>query len=354
MKIFLDPFSFNAVAPQPDLYQKYQHIDQIPDACELVAFTLHDSNYSTHSKTIQQLLNKTLQLIVIVEEPTGDFYQFVQAHSDPRIIIFSPVIPNFFSANLRTLITWFGQPDNYYAIEDWAKKLQSQLYLGLDRPKRFDCLLGANKPHRDQVEQLYKSSAYQDQFIYSYFKDRVNQGIWSRNVDRAKTTTHRVRADPLDGRFVSISYLLPVEIYNETFYSIVAETLYTNHYSQFTEKTAKPIVAGRPFVVFTGQYYLRNLRTLGFKTFGAVIDESYDAVEDDTERFAQAWQQVELLCQLDPASVMQELQSVVSHNQQHFLSTSWMDPVVQVIQSVASNQIKNTLIGVADIFGAGF
>ena len=346
MKIFLDDFCFNCInvvipygttVPPADTYKKYQHIDQLPDACDLVSITLSDSNYPTHTKTIQQLLNKTRKLIVVVEEPTGDFYQFVRALSDPRIVIFSPVVANFSIANLHTLVTWCGQPDNYYAIEDWAKKLQSQLYLGLDRPKKFDCLLGANKPHRDQVEQLYKSSAYQDQFIYSYFKDRVNQGIWSRNVDRAKTTTYRVRADPLDGRFVSISYLLPVEIYNETFYSIVSETLYTNHYSQFTEKTAKPIVAGRPFVVFTGQHYLRNLRTLGFQTFGAVIDESYDAVEDDTERFARAWQQVELLCQLDPASVMQELQSVIAHNQQHFLLTSWMDPVVQVIQSVALN-----------------
>ena len=337
MKIFLDQFSFNAVAPQSDVYKKYQHIDQIPDDCDLVSITLNNSNYSAHAMTIKQLLNKSRRLIVIVEEPTGDFYQFVQAHSDPRIVIFSPVIANFSAANLHTLISWFGQPDNYYAIEDWAKKLQSQLYLGLNRPKRFDCLLGANKPHRDQIERLYKSSVYQDQFIYSYFKNRVNQGIWSRNVDRAKTTTHRVRADPLDGRFVSISYLLPVEIYNETFYSIVSETLCTNHYSQFTEKTAKPIVAGRPFVVFSGQFFLRNLRSLGFQTFSAVIDESYDAVEDENERSAQAWQQVERLCQLDPALVMQQLQSAITHNQQHFLSTNWMYPIAQAVQSVALN-----------------
>jgi hypothetical protein len=346
MKIFLDDFCFNCInvvipygttVPPADTYKKYQQIEQLPNDCDLVSIIFYDSNYSAHAEVIQQLLLKTQQLIVIVDEPTGEFYQFVQAHNDPKIFIFSPVVANFSAANLHSLISWFGQSNNYYADEAWAKKLQAQLHSGLNRPKRFDCLLGANKPHRDQVDQLYQSSAYQDQFIYSYFKDRVNQGIWSRNVDRAKTTTHRVRADPLDGRFVAISNLLPVDIYNETFYSIVAETLCTNQYSQFTEKTAKPIVAGRPFVVFSGQHFLRNLRSLGFQTFGAVIDESYDDVEDDTERFARAWQQVELLCQLDPALVMQELQSVIAHNRQHFLSTSWMDPVVQFIQSVALN-----------------
>jgi hypothetical protein len=346
MKIFLDDFCFNCInvvipygttVPPADAYKKYQHIDQLPDDCDLISVSFCDCNYSAHAQVIQQLLAKSRRLIVVIIEPTGDFYPFVQAHSDPRIVIFSPVIANFSAANLHTLVTWFDHPDNYYAVEDWAKKLQSQLRSDWNRLKRFDCLLGANKPHRDQVDQLYQSSAYQDQFIYSYFKDRVNQGIWSRNVDRAKTTTHRVRADPLDGRFVAIAHLLPVDIYNESVYSIVAETVSTNQYSHFTEKTGKTFVAGRPFVVFTGQYYLRNLRTLGFQTFGAVIDESYDVVEDDTERFALAWQQVELLCQLDPASVMQELQSVIAHNRQHFLSTSWMDPVVQVIQSVALN-----------------
>jgi hypothetical protein len=297
----------------------------------LISIAFFDCDYSAHARVIEKLLMKTRQLLVIIEEPVGDFYQFVSAHSDTRIIIFSPTVANFAAANLFPLVSWFGQPDNYYATQVWAKKLQSQLYLGLDRPKRFDCLLGTSKSHRNQIERLYNSSAYQDCFIYSYFKNQVNQGIWSCNVDRAQTTTHQVRVD-IHGRSAWISALLPVEIYNKTFYSIVAETLCTNQYSHFTEKTAKTFVAGRPFVAFTGQYFLRNLRSLGFQTFDAVIDESYDVIEDEHERFTLAWQQVEQLCELDPASVMLKLQSVLTHNQQHFLSTDWMNPIKQVLQ----------------------
>lgn len=337
MKIFLDEFCFNtvvAVDQKLEKYKKYQQVDQIPNDCDLISITFYNNNYSAHADVIQKLLVKTQRLIVVVDEPTSDFYQFVQAHSDPKILIFSPVVANFSAVNLRSLISWFGQSNNYYANEAWAKKLQAQLHSGLDRPKRFDCLLGASKPHRDQIDQLYQSSAYQDQFIYSYFKDRVNQGIWSRNVDRANTTTHRVRADSLDGRFVAISNLLPVEIYNETFYSLVAETVCTNHYSHFTEKTAKTFVAARPFIIFSGQYFLRNLRSMGFQTFDIVIDESYDDIEDETQRFAQAWQQVERLCQLNPSTVMQQLQPILAHNQQHFLSTDWMLPLKEYIRFI--------------------
>lgn len=333
MKIFLDEFCFGVVAPYSDTYKKYQHVDQIPNDCDLVSIIFYDNNYSAHADVIQQLLVKTQRLIVVVDEPTGDFYQFVQAHSDPKIVIFSPVIANFSAANLRSLISWFGQSNNYYAEEVWAKKLRAQLNSDLDRPKRFDCLLGTAKPHRNRIEQLYKSSADQDYIVYSYFKDQVGQGIWSQKVDSAQTTTHRVRMD-IHGNFVAISNLLPVDIYNQTFYSIVAETVCTDYYSQFTEKIAKPIVAGRPFIIFSGQYYLRNLRSLGFQTFDTVIDESYDDIEDETERFTQAWQEVERMCQLDPAMVMQQLQSVLAHNQQHFLSTDWMHPLTEYIQSV--------------------
>ena len=321
-----------AVLPA-DTYKKYQHIDQIPDACDLISTTFYNNNYSAHADVIQQLLVKTQRLLVVVDEPTGDFYQFVQAHSDPRIVIFSPVIANFSAANLRSLISWFGQSNNYYAEEAWAKKLRAQLNSDLDRPKRFDCLLGIAKPHRNRIEQLYKSSADQDSIVYSYFKDQVSQGIWSQKVDSAQTTTHRVRMD-IHGNFVAISNLLPVDIYNQTFYSIVAETVCTNYYSQFTEKTAKPIVAGRPFIVFSGQYFLRNLRSMGFQTFDTVIDERYDDIEDETERLTQAWQEVERLCRLDPAIVMQKLQPVLAHNQQHFLSTDWMHPLAEYIQSI--------------------
>jgi len=333
MKIFLDEFCFGVVASCSDTYKKYQHVDQLPNDCDLISIIFYDNNYSAHAEVIQQLLVKTRRLIVIVDEPTGEFYQFVQAHNDTKILIFSPVVANFSAVNLHSLISWFGQSNNYYADEAWAKKLQAQLHSGLTRPKRFDCLLGTTKSHRDLIDQLYRSSAHQEHIVYNYFKDRVSQGIWSHNIDKAQLTTHRVRMD-IHGNSVAISNLLPVDIYNETFYSVVAETLCTNQYSQFTEKTAKPMVAGRPFIVFSGQHFLRNLRGLGFKTFDTVIDESYDDIEDETERFTQAWHEVERLCCLDPGAVMQELQPILTHNQQHFLSTDWMHPLTEYLQSI--------------------
>jgi hypothetical protein len=62
------------------------------------------------------------------------------------------------------------------------------------------------------------------------------------------------------------------------------------------------------------------LRELGFKTFGAVIDENYDNNPLDFERFAMALQQLELLARQDPAQVQQELRPVLEHNHQRLFS----------------------------------
>jgi len=47
-----------------------------------------------------------------------------------------------------------------------------------------------------------------------------------------------------------------------------------------TEKSAKVLASGKPFVMFSGKGILHVLQEFGFKTFGDVIDESYDQVSD--------------------------------------------------------------------------
>ena len=51
-----------------------------------------------------------------------------------------------------------------------------------------------------------------------------------------------------------------------------------------TEKTWKPIYLGIPFVVVGTPGHLSSLRSYGFKTFGNIIDESYDLDTNETRR----------------------------------------------------------------------
>jgi hypothetical protein len=52
----------------------------------------------------------------------------------------------------------------------------------------------------------------------------------------------------------------------------------------FTEKTARCLATGKPFVLMSGAGALKLLRNQGFKTFGDIIDESYDSYTLPTQR----------------------------------------------------------------------
>lgn len=65
------------------------------------------------------------------------------------------------------------------------------------------------------------------------------------------------------------------KIWNKYIVEVVAETdEYQNQW--FTDKIAKCLATGKPFVLLSGKHSLKNLKRMGFKSFDQCIDESYD------------------------------------------------------------------------------
>jgi hypothetical protein len=340
MKIYLDDF-FYPLHPYPKTTTYFQNINEIPNDCDIVGVSFYNHHWHNHLPVIQELSTRTKKLLVNLSEPTPGhmrFTDFVDSINYDNVYLFSDVVFNYKpKSNIENIVSWFVGTDNFYATQPWAKQRISQLDAVLQRhplspspfPWRrnstknmclvsprsmmFDCLLGDQKPHRDIIQTCYTNSQYCDKILFSYYKNsnNITQGIWDQDVDQ------------FAGSRVSRYALLPLNIYNQTYYSIVAETTTENKYSQYTEKVAKPIIAGRPFVAFAGQHYLSNLRQLGFKTFASVVDESYDTIADLHQRMKTAWAQVEWLCAQDPEHVYRELHDVLQHNSQHFLTTDW-------------------------------
>lgn len=69
--------------------------------------------------------------------------------------------------------------------------------------------------------------------------------------------------------------------YEDVFCEIVCETYFTGRTFFVTEKTWRPIINMRPFIVQGPQWYLDNLRRLGFRTFSQWWDEGYDQDPSD-------------------------------------------------------------------------
>ncbi len=63
--------------------------------------------------------------------------------------------------------------------------------------------------------------------------------------------------------------------YQDIFCEIVCETFFSGRVFFFTEKLMRCIINQRPFIVQGPQYFLSNLKKLGFKTFDQWWDEGY-------------------------------------------------------------------------------
>ena len=185
------------------------------------------------------------------------------------------------------------------------------------KTKLFDALLGQNKIHRKFVyDQLCRHNLL-DRSLVSIWGDvnYTSPEIALLEDPILQTNKTNVSMAGITGlrNGVSMSHSIPTGIYQNSWYSIVAET--NEHYSNFiTEKTAKPLFEKRVFVLFGSQGLLSRLRSFGFQTFGNIIDESYDNEPNDQRRWKMAFDQVVKLANSDPVLVYNQLDQVLQNN----------------------------------------
>jgi hypothetical protein len=195
----------------------------------------------------------------------------------------------------------------------------------------FDVMLGSRKKHRDYVFMRLKQDQMLDTSLVTY-RD-VYQSIYSNNSSPEQDWLYKnigldwpyvsANLDPaweIDGvvNFNS-SRIIPWKIYQQCWYSIICETIEHGHWFFFTEKTMKALLAQRLFVMFSTQDFLLNLKKLGFETFDSVIDESYDSMVDQWQRYSAAYSAVQYIATQNPKILLQKIQPVLDHNQNRLI-----------------------------------
>jgi len=189
----------------------------------------------------------------------------------------------------------------------------------------WDLLLGEASGNKDWLHGAISTHPVLEKTFLTYFGRDTNNGHWSDHVVRPKKHTAET-VGPLENRFktqIRCSDLLDPEIYNQTYYTAMIETTIHNDFAMFSEKEAKPIVAKRPFIMFGACRQLEAFRSLGFKTFDGIVDETYDTIEDKEQRWHKALDSMLLLTEKDPVAVYESLESSLEHNKKHFEDSEW-------------------------------
>ena len=117
-----------------------------------------------------------------------------------------------------------------------------------------------------------------------------------------------------------IDQLNSISITADSFLTLVAETLWDTNEAFWSEKTLKPMMMLRPFVVLSSPKTLALIRKLGFKTFNKFWDESYDNEKNDGKRFEKVMKIVDTIKAktIPELEVMlKEMNKILIHNKKH-------------------------------------
>jgi hypothetical protein len=280
---------------------------------------------------VDKISDECDHVFVIATEVHPEIVAFIQATDRKNITYYICGFVNFElqHARVKQFMDWFETSTYFY--RHWLPEILTRLQPYNVKYRSFDILLGRKKLHRDE---LFRHTQQRPGIgIITYFNNHntqlgndPDQWIWEHTgvkIDRnPEWTVDRVN---YYGHDMSLSQIIPVNVYNQTAYSAIAETCFHDNFAFYTEKTSKPIIGRRLFVMFAGKGYLANLRQLGFQTFDGVIDEGYDQETDALVRWRRAWEQMCWLADQPQEQILEQIRPIVEHNFAVMTQTNWAE-----------------------------
>jgi hypothetical protein len=229
--------------------------------------------------------------------------------------------------------------ENLQAIQEYASAQQTE------RPYKFLFLNGRMRGHRRYLLNKFKETGLLDQTLWTNLDASIGCGAMNLTessihykegtlpvhymppeyeVDRYRnriSTPVETLTDRLEGKFNLFDkewgeIYINAKPYLDTYFSLISETVFDHPHSFRTEKLWKPVAMGHPFIVASGVGYYRDLQNLGFRTFGHLIDESFDNIDNNQQRIDRIVAVVEDLCQQDLPAFITAAQEVCKYNQQ--------------------------------------
>ena len=111
------------------------------------------------------------------------------------------------------------------------------------------------------------------------------------------------------------------EFYKNFAIDVVTETVYNYPYTQVTEKTIRPIVHKRMFIIVGSSGMLSLLQDKGFKTFSPFINEKYDTIQDPHKRMKCIVDELTRISKFSIDEIQQTMlqyKDTLKHNYDHY------------------------------------
>lgn len=127
--------------------------------------------------------------------------------------------------------------------------------------------------------------------------------------------------------------------FDNTFCHIITETLFYGKTLHLTEKSLRPLVNNRPFILAGPPRSLEYLKRYGFKTFDQFWDESYDQIEDPAARLDAIMDLIKNINEMklsEMSSMLASMREILEHNYDHFFGKFWQILKQELLTNIGS------------------
>ena len=248
-------------------------------------------------------------------------------------------------------LDWYRGYNRTFLINRAAEREPQKTFLSPNR------IIGGHRDHRVL-------------FLYHVFKNNLQHNhisaprtcpvehtdithIASKYTDRYPDITPVLATEELpitfageDTQKMSSCWLDNFDLAADSMFYVPTETIYWGKRLHLTEKTFKPIALEMPFILVAPAHSLEYLRSYGFKTFGNVVDESYDDEEDDfarLEKVAKLLTDIEGLSAREKQQIYRHCVPAATYNYNHFYYGSFEQILWQELKVMLA-QIKQDYV----------
>jgi len=208
---------------------------------------------------------------------------------------------------------------------------------------RFGYFVGRRTPSRaTMLYELYHQ--HRDNFLFSVMGqlppmpwDTAPDGNYAEQLDQWVNPNKQEQfvqwwrncpVPSIDSTFINHQYdprfntnQSLISHYDQFDIELVAETFTLGTAFFPTEKTIRPLVTGKPIIVYGPANYLSRLKNLGFKTFNSAWDESYDQYQGP-ERWHKIHNVISTFLsnpQDEQLDIVASVQPIVEHNRRNLI-----------------------------------
>lgn len=213
---------------------------------------------------------------------------------------FNKYLSSFTVKFFPTFFLHFAYPQLKYKYNQHKAK-EGLFYMQVNRPHVHRCILIDQLARFDLLESsnyswnlTIQEYPYSGEYKFKYWKEESK--IAKDNYISEKNH----------------SYKKPERSYFTSVFDLVSET--TSECIFYTEKTFKPILLGKPFIIYGAKDSNKSLQDLGFKLYDNVVDYNFDSEKNDIRRAELLSRELVRLSKLPLQEIDKTMHSIADYN----------------------------------------